>query len=310
MSGVTGVSMLLSVLLYLLHIAIAPLFLVGLVRKGKGLLQRRQGPSVLQPFHDMAKLFRKDETVSGTTTWAFRWAPVIGLSTIFSAALMAPWIGLRSPIPGDFLLFVYLLALGKFSAGIGAMDTGSAFGGFATSREVAISLQTEAAMILAFAALAVHAHSSSFAAMLSPIRPSLHVTVLALLVVIALALAAVAEMSRMPVDDPTTHLELTMVHEALILEYSGPSLALMEYSTALKTLLLLGLVGQVALLVAPPQSALPAYLFSLGVILAGAVALVIAESTLVKLRWRRIPNLLSFGVTAGVLACLLVAVRG
>ena len=299
-----------SLLLYLLHIFGLPLLIVGFVRKGKGVLQGRQGPSVLQPFRDMAKLFRKQETVSKTSTWVFRRAPIVGIGATASAALMAPWLGLNAPVPGDFLLFVYVLALGKFSMGLGAMDTGSAFGGFAASREAAVSFQTEAAMILALAALSVQARSSLLSAMLSPVHPGLHMVVLAALAVVALALAAVAELSRLPVDDPTTHLELTMIHEALTLEYSGPGLALVEYAAALKMVLMLGLIAQVLLLAAPAQEPLLAYCGSISVIMLGAIVLIVVESTLVKLRWRRIPNLLSFGVAAGALACLLVAVRG
>lgn len=304
------ISVLLSLAVYLLHIAVLPLLFTGVVRKGKALLQGRQGPSVLQPFRDTAKLFRKDETVSVTATWVFRWAPLLGAATVLAAALMAPWLGLPAPIPGDFLLFVYVLALGKFGAGLGALDTGSSFGGFAASREAAVSLQTEAAMISGLAALAVQAHSSSFAAMLAPRHSGLHMAVLALVAAAALSIAALVELSRMPADDPTTHLELTMIHEALILENSGTGLALAEYAAAIKTVLLIGLIGQVLLMVAPPMAPILTYVCSVALIFGGALVLIVAETVLVKLRWRRIPNLLSFAVAAGVLACLLVAIRG
>ena len=307
----TAVSHWLACLLfYLAHIVVAPLLLAGFVRKGKAILQGRRGPSVLQPFWDTFKLLRKGETISSTATRAFQWAPLVCLAAAISAAFMAPWLGLPAPISGDLLLFIYVLALGKFAMGLAALDTGSSFGAFAASREAAVSVQTEPAMVTGLAALAVHAHSSSLGVLLSPGHPGMHIMVLAPLVVFALWLSAMAELSRMPVDDPTTHLELTMIHEALILENSGPGLALMEYAAALKTLILLGLVARVLLLIGPPLGPLVTYVCTMALVMAGAAVLVLAESVLVKLRWRRIPNLLSFAVAAGALACLLVAVRG
>lgn len=305
-----SVSLGLSLLLYALHGLLLPLLLVGFIRTGKARIQNRQGPPVLQPLWDIAKLLRKSETISETTTWVFRWSPIINLATIGAVALMVPWLGIRSPIPGDLFLVVYLMALGKFGSGLAALDAGSAFGALGASREAAVSVQSEPALIVALAALAASAHSSAFGVFLAPGRTAPYLLIVIPLVVVALWLAITAELSRMPIDDPTTHLELTMIHEALILENSGRNLALVELAVGVKTVVLLGLVAQVLLLAWPPLGSAWSYLATLGLIFAGGATLVVAESVLVKLRWRRIPNLLSFAVTAAALACIIVAMKG
>jgi formate hydrogenlyase subunit 4 len=300
----------LSFVLYALHAAFLPPLLVGLLRLVKARLQGRQGPSIWQPLWDIAKLLRKGETVSETATWAFRWAPLLSLATLIAAALMTPWLGVASPIAGDLFLLVYLLALGKFAAGLAALDTGSSFGALGASREATVSMQTEPALVIALAALAAHAHSSSFAVLLAPEHGGSQLLLVLPLVLVALYLSILADLARMPVDDPTTHLELTMIHEALILENSGRNLALVEYGVALKTAVLFGLLAQVGLLLLPPSSPAIAYAVSVALILAAGAVVAVTEAVLVKLRWRRIPNLLSFALTAAALACLVVAVKG
>jgi formate hydrogenlyase subunit 4 len=297
-------------LFYLAHIVVVPLLLLGLLRKGKALLQGRQGSPVLQPFFDTWKLLRKGETLSETTTWVFQWAPLVVVSSVLAAALMTPWLSLPSPVSGDLVLLVYVLALAKFAAGLGALDSGSAFGAFAASREATVSLQTEPALLLSLAALAVDAHSSTLNVLLDPAVRSPLTLVVSLVTVAALALASLAELSRIPIDDPATHLELTMIHEALILENSGPNLALVEFGAGLKMALLFGLIARIAALPFGTLGPAAAYLLSLLFLLLTAGALVVVESVLVRLRWRRIPNILAFGVSLSALACLVVAVKG
>jgi formate hydrogenlyase subunit 4 len=286
------------------------LLLIGFLRTLKARLQNRIGPPLLQPFWDTAKLLRKGETISDATTGAFEAAPLLNLGAVLAAALMIPWLGVAPPIHGDLILVVYALALGKFCLSLAALDTGSSFGAIGASREAAISLQTEPAILLGLAALAAHAHSSDFAAFLTPGAHDAHTVILALLVLVALWMASIADLARMPVDDPTTHLELTMVHEALILENSGRNLALVELAAAVKTAVLLGLIAQVALMMLPRQPAPVSCLLSVVLMAAAAGVIAVCETALVKLRWRRVPNLLSFAVGAGVLACLFVALRG
>ena len=299
-----------SLLFYLANILLLPPLLIGLIRTGKARLQNRRGPSPLQVYYDLYKLMRKGETISQTAGWNFLYSPYIILAVSISVALMIPWTGTSSPIPGDLFLVIYLLALGKFASGLAALDTGSSFGAIAASREAAVSVQSEPAMILALTALAVQAHSSSLSLMLTPGHFNPTLLLMIPLALIALGLSILADLSRMPVDDPATHLELTMIHEALILEYSGRRLALIEYASALRTTFLFGLMAQVIMLLLHPFPPLLAYFLSLGLIGVCALSVVVMETTLVKLRWRRIPNLLSFAITSGALACLIVAMRG
>lgn len=303
-------SALLNAAIYAVHLLVAPFLLVGFIRMVKARLQNRQGPSVLQPLFDVVKMLRKGETVSDTTTWVFRAAPVVSAAAMIAVALMIPWIGLAAPVPGDLLLVVYLIALSKFATGLAALDTGSAFGALGASREAAVSIQAEPALVLGLGALAAHAHSTSFAAMLATGHAMSTLSVVAPLALVAFWLSAMAELARMPIDDPTTHLELTMIHEALLLENSGRNLAIAEYAAGLKMVVMFGLMGQILLLTWPSMSPWLTYLASVGAILAAGALVALTESVAVKLRWRRIPNLLSFGLASGVLACLIVALKG
>lgn len=305
-----SLTFLVEFLIYAAHATVLPLLLIGFIRTGKARLQNRQGPPILQPFYDISKLLRKGETVSESTTWVFRWSPIAQLAAIIPVALMVPWLGIPSVLPGDLFLVVYLVGLGKFATSLAALDPGSSFGAIGASRETAVSVQAEPAMMLGLTALAAHAHSSAFAVFLKPESTGPYVTVVILLVLVALWLAVMAELARMPVDDPTTHLELTMIHEAQILENSGRNLALVELAVGLKTAVLLGLMAQVVLAAWPPLPVTLSYLLSLILIIGGGAAIAVSESILVKVRWRRIPNLMSFAITAGALACLVVAVRG
>jgi formate hydrogenlyase subunit 4 len=299
-----------TIALTVTHILIAPLLVVGFIRKVKARLQNRVGPPLLQPFWDVAKLLGKGETISETATWAFRLAPIANLACVTAAAFMTPWLGLAAPIPGDLFLVVYILALGKFCMSLSSLDTGSSFGAFASSREAAVSVLSEPAMLLALAALAVRARSSSLTAMLTLHSSGEHTIVISALVTVALALATVAELSRMPIDDPTTHLELTMIHEAQILENSGRNLAIVEFAAALKLVVMLGLVGEVVLSALPRMQPGFSYLAGIAAIVVSASAIAAIESVSVKLRWRRVPNLMSFAVGAGIFACLLAALGG
>lgn len=295
---------------YLVHILLVPPLLVGWIRRGKARLQNRQGPPLWQPFWDIAKLWRKGETISNTTTWIFRTAPVVHLAVMVAAALMIPWLGLPTPVPGDLFLVVYLLAMGKFVTSLAALDAGSAFGALGASREATVSVQAEPVLLLALGALAVQARSSALATMLAPGQHGVHLVLVLPLLCVALWLAITADLARMPFDDPTTHLELTMIHEALILENSGRNLALVELAVALKLTVLLGLLAQVLLIALPPLGPGLTYVLSLGLLMFGGTIVVFAETLLVKLRWRRISNLLTFALTAGVLACLIIALKG
>jgi formate hydrogenlyase subunit 4 len=302
------------------NVTLVPMLLVGVIRKLKARMQNRLGAPVLQPFYDTAKLLRKSETISATASGVFLWAPRLGLAVALAAAVLVPWSGAIVPSDGtdrlwlgrgwtDFLLVIYLLALGKFVAMLAAMDTGSAFGGLGASREATISLLVEPAVVIGLGALALGAGSTDLAAIYTaPASP-----LVAALVGTALIVAALAELSRMPVDDPTTHLELTMVHEALILENSGRNLALTEWAVALRTCLFLGLAAQTLLRVWPSYALLallPRYAIGLAALFAAGAGVAVAEGILVKLNWRRVPNFIAFGMALSLLAALLAAARG
>lgn len=302
----------LATVLQLLNLLLLPLLLVGVIRKVKALMQNRVGASIGQPFFDLAKLLRKSETISGTASWVFRLAPTLGLSVALIVAVLAPWSGPLLPAAcapaTNFLLVLYLLALGKFLAMLAALDTGSAFGGLGASREATVSMLVEPALVIGFAALGLGAQSTDLLTIYgSPASP-----LVAGLVAAALVLGALAELSRMPIDDPTTHLELTMVHEAMVLENSGRNLALIELGVALRTCVFLGLAAQTALQTWPGHTALPlAERYAVGVsalFLLGAVV-AIAEGVLVKLKWRKVPNLLAFATVLSLLAAMLAAAR-
>jgi len=298
----------------LINLCFMPLFLVGVIRKVKALMQTRLGAPVWQPFYDIAKLLRKGETISETASWVFVWAPRVGLAVSVIVAILVPWTSPLLPVEwapaSNLLLVIYLLALGKFIGMLAAMDTGSAFGGLGASREAMISLLVEPAMILGLSALAADTGSLDLQTIYAA---SMHPWV-ALLVGAVLILAALAELSRMPVDDPTTHLELTMVHEAMILENSGRNLAVTEYAVALRSCILLGLAAQTWLHAWPlltTLSPVAQYGLGLGALLLTGIAVAIAEGVLVKLRWRRVPNFLAVGIVISLFAALLaVAHKG
>lgn len=230
-------------------LAVSP-FIVGLIRKVKARLQVRRGASVFQPYADLAKLFRKQPVVSTTTSWIFTATPYIVFASTLAAGLLVPVFLSRTPLnfAGNIIALVYLLALGTFFLMLAGLDAGSAFGGMGSSREAIVASLTEPAMILSIFAIALTAGSTNLStivhktALLEGIvtDPSPHLMALA-----ALFIVAIAETGRVPVDNPATHLELTMIHEAMILEYSGRYLALVEWAAGLKLLVFLTLIANV-----------------------------------------------------------------
>lgn len=300
-------------IILLINVTIIPLLLVGVIKKMKARMQNRVGSPVLQSFYDIGKLLRKGETISGTASWVFTLAPRLNLAVVVVAALLVPWSGASIPTgwgsATNFLLVIYLLGLGKFISALAAMDTGSAFGGLGASREMLLSLLVEPALMIGLGVLALGAKSMDLSIIYAaPASQSVAVLVGASLMVIALT-----ELSRMPVDDPTTHLELTMVHEAMILENSGRNLALVELSVALRTCIFFGLAAQTFLHAVPQYMALP-HLSRYGI---GIIALFItgmfvatAEGVLVKLKWRRAPNFVAYAIALSSLAALIAVAQG
>ena len=224
--------------------------IVGLIQKVKARFQCRRGASLFQPYADLAKLFRKQPVVSTTTSWIFTATPYIVFASTVTAGLLVPVFASQVPLnfAGNIIALVYLLALGTFFLILAGLDAGSAFGGMGSSRESIIASLAEPAMIMAIFAIALTTGSTNLStivhktALLEGIAtdPSPHLMALA-----ALFIVAIAETGRVPVDNPATHLELTMIHEAMVLEYSGRYLALIEWASGIKLLVFLTLIANV-----------------------------------------------------------------
>jgi formate hydrogenlyase subunit 4 len=293
----------------------APL-LRGVIARLKARIQNRQGASILRPYSDLWKLFRKDDLVPNTASALFRIAPVILFATTVTAAAFVPVLhgAALAGTTGDFILLVYLLALGRFFVLLGAMDGGSAFGGMGASREALVSTLAEAPLVLGLAAVAILSRSTS---MQSIVQWTLNQDFFQLSAVhamafAALALVAIAETGRIPVDNPTTHLELTMIHEAMVLEYSGPSLAWIEWASAVKLNVILALLialfvpWGMANTITPAALAIALAVYVLkALLLAGAIAIV--ESSVAKLRMYMVPDFLGVATALAILAVVFTA---
>jgi formate hydrogenlyase subunit 4 len=306
---VQGVQMALVLLL-------APL-LTGLVRKLKARLTRRRGASVLQPYRDLFRLLRKDVVLADNASWLFRITPYLVFATIWVAASLVPTFaaGLLFSWSADLIALIALLGSARFFLALAGMDVGTSFGGIGSSREVMIASLAEPAMIMIVFTLALVAGSTQlsyiaglFASSGIGLRVSLG------LALIALIMVAIAENARIPVDNPATHLELTMVHEAMVLEYSGRHLALIEFATALKLLLYISLIGCLFAPwglahsdagIVPDLIGLGSYLVKLGV---GGALLAVFETSIAKMRVFRVPEFLGAALMLGLLGTLLLFV--
>ena len=288
--------------------ALAPLVL-GIIRKAKARMQNRIGASVLQPYRDLAKLFRKDEVISEDASWIFRAAPYMVFGTTLALSWGIPFVKASAAYApmGDLLLFVYMLASGTFFLALAGMDTGGGFGGFGASREMMIAALAEGGLVLSLVAVAFLSGTPELALMPGILAHADSASLLPLaLAGVAFFIALLAENARYPVDNPATHLELTMVHEAMILEYSGPRLALMEWAAATKLLICILVFVSIFMPWGVPDTLAMGLLVVLTKI--GLVALVIAfiESTMAKFRIFRVPDLLFTSFVLGAIAILLV----
>jgi formate hydrogenlyase subunit 4 len=282
-------------------LALLPPLLGGIVTRTKALFAGRRGPSVWQPYFDLVKLLRKGVALSATTTWVFVLAPVLAVVTAVMAGLLVPLGSFAPPVAfaGDFVLFAYLFALGRFFTAAAALDTGSPFEGMGAAREVGFAWLTEPALFFAFLALARLSGSLSLDGMLRATEGAwLQRTAPLVLTAAGVFIVLLTECSRMPVDDPTTHLELTMIHEVMVLDHSGPLLGLVEYGAAVKLFVLDALLLHVMAPTARVTGWLGLALFVLG-LLAVAVGIGVVESTMARLRLLHVPTLL----IAAVLSC-------
>ena len=300
----------------MLVLALAPL-LTGFVRKVKAWLLRRQGPPLIQPYRDLVRLMRKEVVLANNASWLFRAIPYLIFAATWVAAALVPTFGtgLMFSWSADLIVIIALLGLARFFLALAGLDVGTSFGGIGSSREVMIASLAEPAMLMIVFTLALIAGStqlSTMAGFLASGEAGLRVSLG--MAAIALIMVAIAENSRIPVDNPATHLELTMVHEAMVLEYSGRHLALIDLSSELKLLLYVSLI---ACLFMPWGIAAPHA--GLGVLLIGVAAyvaklavcgflLAVFETSIAKMRVFRVPEFLGAALMLGLLATLLMFV--
>jgi formate hydrogenlyase subunit 4 len=295
-----------------LVLALAPL-VSGCIKNWKAKLQNRRGPRIWQPYFDIIKFLRKDMVISEHASWVFSVAPYVVFVTSLLVGLMVPIVTVQAPLGlfGGALAVIGLLALGRFFLALGGLDPASAFGGMGSSREMTLSAIAEPALVLAIFTVAITAGSTD----LSRIVAAAHGSSLSLLnpahlmAFAALFIVLLAETGRVPVDNPATHLELTMIHEAMLLEYSGRYLAFMEWGASMKQLVLMALLVNIFLPAglatdgSAASLALAVGVFLLKIfVLSGAVVLV--ETVNAKLRLFRVPDLLSAAFVLATLALL------
>jgi formate hydrogenlyase subunit 4 len=297
---------------FLLLLLLSPL-VTGVIRTLKARLQTRRGPGILQPYRDLRKLFSKGMVIPETASWIFTATPwVVFFSTIL-AGLMIPMVAADAPLGlfGGVLAVIYLLGLGRFFLALSGMDSGSSFGGLGSSREMTISALAEPAMMLAIFTVAIGAGSTGLSEIARAaigqnwrfLAPS------QMFAFAAFSLVLVAETGRIPVDNPDTHLELTMIHEAIILEYSGPYLALLEWAASIKQLVLMTLLINCFWPFGLQPTwfgfgALQGIAWLLGKLLLLSCSIVVLETVNAKMRLFRVPELLAVAFTLGSLALI------
>jgi formate hydrogenlyase subunit 4 len=289
--------------------------LTGLVRKAKARMLRRRGPPLWQPYLDLARLLRKDVVLAHNASWLFRVIPYLVFAATWVAASLVPTFrtGLLFSWSADLIAIIALLGSARFFQALAGLDVGTSFGGIGSSREVMIASLAEPAMIMIVFTLALLAGSTQLSTMVSFMTsPEVGLRVSLGLALLALIMVAIAENARIPVDNPATHLELTMVHEAMVLEYSGRHLALIDLAASLKLLLYVSLI---ACLFAPWGIAstgigmaalaigVAAYLGKLAV---GGFLLALFETSIAKMRVFRVPEFLGAALMLGLLATLLL----
>lgn len=305
-------TLLASVLQLILLLSISPL-IGGIIKTLKARLQMRRGPGIFQPYRDLHKLLRKQMVIPETSSWIFTAAPIMVFATAVLVGLLVPMITAEAPLSlfGGVLAVVYLLGLGRFFLALGGLDAGSSFGGLGSSREMTISALAEPAMMLAIFTVALSASSTNLSEVARAaigqswrfLAPS------QILAFAALFIVLIAETGRIPVDNPATHLELTMIHEAMILEYSGPYLALIEWGAAVKQLVLMTLLINTFYPfglsldwnAANLAIGCGSYLLKLVIL---SVLIVLVETTNAKMRLFRVPELLSVAFVLGALALI------
>lgn len=294
--------------------ALAPL-LIGLVRKIKARLARRRGASIFQPYRDLRRLLGKEVVLAENASWLFRTAPYLIFALTWAAAGLVPTFStdLAFSGAGDLIAIIAILGAARFLLALVGMDIGTSFGGLGASREVMIASLAEPAMLMIIVALALMAQSSQLSTIaIFMASPAVGLRVSVALVLIAFAIVALAENARIPVDNPATHLELTMVHEAMVLEYSGRHLAMIEFAASLKLLLMISAIAAIFFPIGLAATGAGPAAYGIGLVsyllklLVAAVLLGTFEMSIAKMRVFRVPNLLGGALMLGLLGTLLL----
>jgi formate hydrogenlyase subunit 4 len=298
-----------------LVVALAPL-LTGYVRTLKARLVGRQGPPLAQPYRELARLLRKEVVLAHSASWLFRVAPYLVFATTWVAAALVPTFatGLLLGYSADMIAIVALLATARFLLALAGLDVGTSFGGIGASREMMIASLAEPAMLMVVFTLSLLAGSTQLSSVAAFMQGPVGLNVSLGLALVGLVMVAIAENARIPVDNPATHLELTMVHEAMILEYSGRHLALIEAASSVKLLLYLSVIACVFAPwgLAVSGQGFAAYLAGLGAyvlkLAVGGFLLAVFETAIAKMRVFRVSDFLGAALMLGVLATLLLFV--
>lgn len=293
---------------------LAPL-LQGVIRTAKARMQGRTGPGLLQPWRDIRKLLARESVESEQASWVFRWAPAVYFAGILLAALLVPILAHRSPIGriGDAIVLVGLLALARFALALAALDTGSNFGGMGASREVTFAALVEPALLFVLFAVAIPAGTTELGALSDHQLPG----AAAVLAFGAMLIVVIAETGRIPIDNPDTHLELTMAHEGMLLEYSGRPLGIIHWATQVRQMALVALAAALFLpwgMAAAGDHAPRALAIAFGAFVVKALLLglllAVIETAVAKLRIFRAPDLIGFASVLGIFAVMATWVVG
>jgi len=310
---------LIAVLQVIVIIALAPLF-SGITKKVKAFFQIRKGPGIFQPYYDIGKLLKKDSVVSENVSWIFHAAPLVSFAAVLTAGLLIPVFisDLPFSFAGDLIAVIYLFALARFFTALASLDAGSSFGGMGGSREMFVASLVEPAMMLSIFAVAVNVGSTNLSFIsqsvaylgIDAISPSY------LLAFVAFFIITIAETGRIPVDNPATHLELTMIHEAMILEYSGKQLAIVELGAMMKQLLIFSLLANIffpwgiAVGASWAGILLGLLVYMIKILILGT-AMAVVETSTAKWRLFRLPELMSISLMLSFLALIsFIIVKG
>ena len=287
-----------QIVIQILFLFFAPFLFLGVINRVKAIWAGRKGSPVWQPLYDFIKLLRKGEVISKTTSFVFKIAPSINIAAVVFVFLLLPFLSYGNVLSfsGDFVLFTYALGLAKFFTIIAALDTGSSFEGMGATREVTFSSIVEPAFFIFIGTLALLTGQTSFASIFSLLNTSAGYTILIkILFVISLFIIILTEGSRVPVDDPNTHLELTMIHEVMVLDYSGPDLAYILYASGMKMILFSILIAD--LLIPAGLNTGYAILFFVGILFIIPVLIGLVESLIARARMSHVPQFI-FLITA------------